>query len=169
MRRVVLGSLALAVAVGCRTAPSMPVRLQGDPTSISWLAGNWVGEYWGGVAGRGGSLSFSLRSGTDSLYGDVTMLDPHGQQLHAADPMEVHRAHVRSSQQLRIDFVSVQADSVRGVLEPYVSPDCDCTVSTTFFGQVHGNRITGRFETRAGGRVRGEGSWELKGVGEATR
>jgi hypothetical protein len=147
----------------------MPVRLQGDPVSIAGLAGNWVGEYWGGAAGRGGSLTFSLRSGTDSLYGDVTMLDPRGQQLHSADPMEVHRMHVHSAQQLRIDLVLVQADSVRGVLEPYISPDCECTVSTTFFGQVRGSQITGRFETRAGGRMRAEGSWELKRVNDSAR
>ena len=34
------------------------------------LAGAWTGQYWGGAGGRGGSLAFSLRSGSDSLYGD---------------------------------------------------------------------------------------------------
>ena len=169
MRHVILGSLGLALAVGCRTLPSPSVRLQGDPISITRLAGNWVGEYWGGAGGRGGSLGFSLRAGSDSLYGDVTMVDPHGQQLRSADPADVHRAHVQSSQTLRVDFVAVQGDSVRGVLEPYIAPDCECTVSTTFFGQVLGNQITGRFETRGGGKVRAEGFWELKRAAEAPR
>jgi hypothetical protein len=35
-----------------------------------------------------------LRSGTDSLYGDVVMVDPRGQTIRAADPAEVHRLHV---------------------------------------------------------------------------
>jgi len=169
MRRIIIGSVALALAAGCRTVPSPSVRLQGDPTSITRLAGKWAGEYWGGAGGRGGSLGFSLRAGSDSLYGDVTMVDPHGQQLRAADPMDVHRMHVQSSQTLRVDFVAVQADSVRGVLEPYISPDCACTVSTTFFGQLLGNQITGRFETRNGGMVRAEGFWELKRVADAPR
>jgi hypothetical protein len=166
MRRTLLGGLAVALAVGCRTVPQMPVQLQGDPTSIAWLAGSWTGEYWGGAGGRGGSLSFTLRRGTDSLYGDVTMVDPHGQQLRPADPTDVHALHVRSPQQLRIDVVRIQADSIRGTLEPYVSPDCDCTVTTAFTGRVEGDHITGSFTSRAGGRVRAEGLWEMKRVGE---
>ena len=166
MRRTLLGGLAVALAVGCRTVPQMPVQLQGDPTSIAWLAGSWSGQYWGGAGGRGGSLSFLLRSGTDSLYGDVTMLDPHGQQLRPADPTDVHALHVHSPQQLRIDVIRVQADSIRGVLEPYVAPDCECTVTTTFTGRVAGDRITGSFQSRAGGRVRAEGSWEMTRAGD---
>jgi hypothetical protein len=77
--------------------------------------------------------------------------------------------NVESSQHLRIDLVMAQGDSVRGVLEPYISPDCNCTVSTTFFGAVKGDAITGRFETRNRSEVRAAGSWELKRVGDATR
>jgi hypothetical protein len=167
MRRTLIGALAVALATGCRTTPQMPVQLQGDPASLAKLAGSWAGQYWGGVNGRGGSLSFALRSGTDSLYGDVTMIDPRGQTIHSADPADVHATHVRSPQQLRIDFVAVHADSIRGVMEPYVSPECDCTVSTTFVGRLRGNEITGTFLTRAGGRVEAEGSWEMKRVGDA--
>jgi hypothetical protein len=92
------------------------------------------------------------------------MVDPKGQQLRAAEPMEVHRTHVQSTQDLRIDFARVVADSVRGTLEPYIAPDCSCAVSSTFYGRVQGNRITGRFETRNAGRVLAEGSWEMKRV-----
>jgi hypothetical protein len=164
MRRTILGGLALFIAVGCRSQ-STPVRLQGDATSIASLAGSWAGQYWGGT-GRGGSLAFSLRSGSDSLYGDVTMLDASGQQLRPADPMEVHRAHVNTGQSLRIDFVAVHADSVRGTIEPYISPECDCAASTTFVGQVRGGVITGTFVTRGSGRVRAQGSWEMKRVSD---
>jgi hypothetical protein len=165
MRRAIIAGMLAALAAACRTAPPTPIQLQGEPSSIARLAGRWTGEYWNGAGGRGGSLGFSLRSGSDSLYGDVTMLDPRGQQLRAADPMDAHRLHVQSATQLRIDLVIAQGDSVRGVLEPYISPDCECAVSTTFFGQVRGNRIDGRFETRNGGRLRAEGKWELERVG----
>jgi hypothetical protein len=166
MRRAILVSLAAMLAVGC-TSQSMPVRLQGDPLAIASLAGRWTGEYWGGAAGRGGSLAFTLRAGSDSLFGDVTMVDPKGEQLRAADQMEVHRMHVQSAQGLRIDFAAVQADSVRGTLEPYIGPDCGCIVSSTFFGQVKGDRISGRFETRNAGRILAEGTWEMKRVSGA--
>jgi hypothetical protein len=164
MRRALIGWFALVAVVGCRTAPSPPVRLQGDVRSISVLAGSWTGEYWGAAGGRGGSLSFSLRSGSDSLYGDVTMVDPRGQPVRSADPSDVHAMHAGSSQQLRIDFVAVRADSVRGTLEPYIAPDCECTVNTTFFGQVRSDKIAGTFLTRSAGRVRAEGSWEMRRV-----
>jgi hypothetical protein len=166
MRRAMLGALALLFTVGCRT-PSTPVQLQGDPLSIRWVAGEWAGSYWG--AGRGGSLTFTLRSGTDSLYGDVTMVDRAGQSMRAADPLDVHSVHVRSPQQLRIDFVAIHADSIRGMLEPYVSPECDCTVGTTFVGAVRGNTIKGTFETRSGGRPLAQGQWEMTRVGDAPR
>jgi hypothetical protein len=166
VRRAILASLAAFLAVGCQSN-SMPVRLQGDPVSIASLAGRWVGEYWNGAGGRGGSLAFTLRSGSDSLYGDVTMVDAKGQQLRAADPTDVHQMHVQSAQGLRIDFATIKADSVRGTLEPYTAPDCSCIVSSTFFGQVKGDRITGRFETRNAGRVLAQGSWEMKRVNGA--
>jgi len=166
MHRLLIGALAVALITGCGSASQMPVRLQGDPASMARLAGTWTGQYWGGGGGRGGSLSFTLRSGTDSLYGDVTMIDSRGQQIRAADPTGEHAMHVRSPQQLRIDFVAIRADSVRGILEPYVAPDCNCTVSTTFVGQVRGNEIKGTFQTRNGGRVQAEGAWEMKRAGD---
>ena len=162
MRRMMIGGLALALAVGCHSTPQAPVRLQGDPASLARLAGAWSGQYWGGAGGRGGSLAFSLRSGSDSLYGDVTMIDPRGQTIRAADQTGVHALHASSAQQLRIDFVAIRADSVRGVLEPYVAPDCECAVTTTFLGRVKGDQIAGTFQTRNGGRVQAEGSWEMK-------
>lgn len=167
MRRTLMGALALVLAAGCRTTPPVPVHLEGDPASLARLVGTWTGQYWGGAGGRGGSLAFALRAGSDSLYGDVTMIDPRGETIRPADPSGVHAMHVASPQQLRIDFVAAQADSIRGVLEPYIGPDCQCTVSTTFFGQVRGDDIKGTFVSRTGGRVRAEGQWEVKRVGDA--
>lgn len=168
MRRATLAGLLVGFAIGCRTQ-SVPVHVEGDPVSIAWLAGSWTGEYWGGTVARSGSLDFTLRHGTDSLYGDVTMVGSTGQPLHPADPMDAHRSHVQSPQRLRIDFVAVHADVVEGTLEPYVSLDCECIVSTTFVGQVRGDEISGRFATRSAGRVITEGRWEMRRVGDNGR
>ena len=165
MRHAMFGMLAFAITAACHAAPQMHVRLQGDPASMARLAGSWSGQYWGGAGGRGGSLSFSLRTGSDSLYGDVTMIDPRGEPIRAADPSGTHAMHVASPQQLRIDFVAIHADSIRGVLEPYIAPDCQCAVSTTFVGQVNGDEIKGTFQTRNAGRVQAEGTWEMKRAG----
>jgi hypothetical protein len=168
MRKLTVASAMVVFAFGCRTQP-VPVHVEGDPVSIAWLAGSWTGEYLGGSAARGGSLGFTLRRGTDSLYGDVTMVGSTGQPLRPADPIDVHRSHVQAPQRLRIDFVAVHADVVQGILEPYVSPDCECIVATTFVGQVHGNVIAGIFATRHLGRVVGEGRWEMHRVGDEGR
>jgi hypothetical protein len=164
MRRVMFVGLAAVLGVACQSH-QMPVRLQGDPVAIASLAGRWTGEYRGGAGGRAGSLTFTLRSGSDSLYGDVTMIDSKGQQLRHADPLNLHQMHVVSTQALRIEFAVAEADSVRGTIERYIAPDCDCVVTSTFVGRVQGDRITGRFETRNAGRALADGSWEMKRVG----
>lgn len=158
--RPITAVLSLVLLAGCRSAtPS--VRLQGEPVAIAWLAGEWVGEYRGAAAGRSGSISFYLPSGTDSLYGDVTMLTSAGQPMMSADVLERHRLHVRSAQSLRIDFVSVGGGTVTGTLEPYVSPDCGCVVTTTFTGRITGDTIDGVFVTRAPSGLLLEGAWQV--------
>ena len=163
MRRAILAGLAAPLFIGCQSQ-STPVRLQGDPLAISSLTGRWVGEFAGGAGGRGGSLAFTLRSGSDSLYGEVTMIDPHGQQLHAADPMNGRPIQMQSTHQARIEFAWLNGSTVRGTIEPYLAADCACVVSSAFYGEVMGDRITGRFVMRSAGRVLAEGSWEMKRV-----
>jgi hypothetical protein len=163
-----LTTVALALLVGC-SYRSTPVVLQGDPVSIAWLGGAWDGEYWAVTSGRRGNLTFHLPSGTDSLAGDVMMLDAAGMQLQPVDAMEVHRLHVRSPQLLRVDVVIAYRDSVRGVLEPYTAPDCRCTVSTTFLGRVAGDEISGTFETRSSSALLGVGHWRVTRTGTTPR
>ena len=103
MRRAMLGCLFALFSLGC-VSQSTPVRLQGDPLTIGSLAGHWVGQFSGGAEGRGGSLSLALRTGSDSLYGDVTMIEPSGHEIRGADPMGAHQMQMQSAQQLRIDF-----------------------------------------------------------------
>jgi hypothetical protein len=158
VRHIMLRLVALSAIVACGGQP-MPVQLQGDPVSIAKLHGTWVGAYRGGVS-NGGSLMFQLRRGTDSLYGDVSMM-AGAQLMRAADPVDAHRIHVDSPLRMRIDFVWVGADLVRGTLEPYVAPHCDCVVAPTFNGRVKDDRIEGAFETRHEGRVIAEGSWDV--------
>ncbi len=153
--------LALVLAAAC-AGQTASVRVAGDPVSVARLAGSWQGEYWGASGGRRGTMSFSLRTGSDSLYGDVLMTDDMGNIVRAADPIEVHRLHVQVARQLRIDFVSASENTVRGMLEPYVAPDCDCTVVTTFIGQVNDDRMDGSFETMAAGRRLAQGYWKMK-------
>jgi hypothetical protein len=158
--RTVLTCLAIVLFGGCRSQ-NLPVKLQGEPAAVAWLAGDWSGEYWGGQSGRAGTISFFLAPGTDSAYGDVSMVSPVGGPVVAADAMDQHRLHVRATQSLRIDFVNVAAGTVRGTLEPYISPDCDCIVSTTFTGSLSGDVIAGTFVTRGAAGLLSEGFWKV--------
>lgn len=157
MRRI-LGALSLAALAACQYHPS-PIQIQGDAGSIAALRGDWSGEYWGNPADRRGTLSFTISATADSAFGDVIMLTPQGQQIRPVDAADRHRLHTASAQALRIDFVRIGAGMVSGTLEPYIAPDCDCQVSTTFTGNVLGDTIRGTFITtgREGGSR--DGMW----------
>ncbi|NUP57198.1 MAG: hypothetical protein HOQ17_05920 [Gemmatimonadaceae bacterium] len=159
MRRI-LGALSLAAVAACRYQPT-PVPLQGEAQSIAALRGKWSGEYWGTTSERRGSLSFTISATADSAFGDVIMLTPQGQQLRPVDAGDRHRLHTASAQALRIDFVRIGAGMVSGTLEPYIAPDCECQVSTTFTGNVLGDTIRGTFITnrRQGGNR--DGMWMM--------
>ena len=163
--RSMITVMALVLLAACRSATPV-VQLQGEAVSLAWLAGAWDGEYRG-ETGRTGTLTFYLPSGTDSLYGDVTMLSSLGRPMIAADPAERHRRHARSSQSLRIDVVAVGGNVITGTLEPYVSPDCDCIVTTTFTGRIVGDAIDGRFVTRGATGLLTEGQWRVTRHGTA--
>lgn len=158
MRRIPGLLLMLGALGACRYQPT-PITLQGDPFSIAALRGDWSGEYWSNVSERRGALTFTLASTADSAFGDVIMFTPLGQQVYASDAGDQHRRHAGSTQALRIDFVRVGGGMVSGTLEPYVAPDCNCQVSTTFTGNVLGDTIRGTFITT--GRMGGsrDGMW----------
>jgi hypothetical protein len=152
--------LALLAMVGCRTNPT-PVRVQGEAGSIAQLQGNWEGEYWGGAQGRRGAIVFVVPTGSNGAFGDVVMMAPGGQPIRAIDSPEQHRTHTTSSQGLRIDFVNVGNGSVSGQLEPYMAPDCDCVVSTSFLGSVVADTISGTFTTRSRTNRATDGFWKV--------
>lgn len=147
-----IGSIAAGVSLvllaACQYHPA-PVAIAGDPGTIRSLAGTWTGNYLGTDSRRSGSIVFTIRVEGDSAFGDVMMEQPLGVPvlLPADDPMQ-HRVHARSPQLLAVRFVAVIGGEVSGALEPYVAPDCDCAVRTTFTGRVRGDSIAGTYETR---------------------
>jgi hypothetical protein len=155
-----LTCLALLAMVGCRSAPT-PIRMQGETGSIAQLQGSWEGEYWGGAQGRRGSIVFVVPEGSQGAFGDVVMMAPGGQPIRAVDTSEQHRMHTTSSQGLRIDFVNVGNGSVSGQLEPYMAPDCDCVVTTSFLGNLVGDTLSGTFTTRSRTNRGNDGFWKV--------
>jgi hypothetical protein len=157
MRRPAAAML-LAALTACQYHPT-PISLQGEASSIAALRGDWSGEYWSSASERRGALNFTIASTADSAYGDVIMFTPLGQQIRPVDAGDQHRRHSGSTQALRIDFVRVGGAMISGTLEPYVAPDCNCPVSTTFTGNVLGDTIRGTFVTNGTQGGNREGMW----------
>jgi hypothetical protein len=147
------------VAAGCASTPA-EVRIEGAPTELPALAGDWEGEYSSAATGRLGSIVFKLVAGEDHAHGDVLMIprgssDPYRPRGGGEGP-----APAGASQLLTIRFVRAEGDRISGTLDPYWDPDCNCEVTTTFVGQVKGDTIEGTFTSeRTAGRV--FGNWKV--------
>ena len=161
MRTVVALVGGILLATACRYRPE-PIPVQGDRAEIARMAGTWVGEFSGTTSGRSGSITFTLKAGTDSAFGDVLMVPAGGMNpIMPADNPAEHRLHASSPQVLRVSFVTITDGRVFGTLEPYIAPDCQCTVRTTFTGTIGTDAVDGTFVTRAPGGVEQTGRWRV--------
>jgi hypothetical protein len=157
--RTMIWACVAALLLGCATTP-MPVPVAGE---VAALAGEWLGNYDGDESRRSGSIVFTLTAGRDTAYGDVLMVPVGAMQalrpLHPSTPEIDDRS---SPQMLTISFVRVRDGWVSGTLDPYRSPDCACTLVTTFTGHLNGDRITGTFVTRHEDGHFETGSWSVR-------
>ena len=141
------------------------VPLEGAPDEVRALQGTWEGEYVNPDGGVLASISFRLDTDAEAATGDVLV-------LRRWNPDALHAGTGVGSLQgppapllLQIEFVRCQAGTVRGRLEPYRDPGCDCMVYTEFQGVVEEDRIQGRFRMWPSDGNRGtplqEGSWQM--------
>lgn len=162
----VLGGLA-ALAVSCSyQPPSVPV--QGDPTSVTALEGEWWGSYEGHESGRTGSIFFRLDAGADTARGDVLMA-PLG-PTHPAEELERGGEPVSRTPPplVTIRFVRAAGTLVYGRLDEYLDPSCGCRVKTTFTGRLRDGEIRGTYTTvHLDGEARHGGTWNARRVEEA--
>jgi hypothetical protein len=158
----VRGTLPLAALLfaACHYQPT-PVPVHGEHAVIEALAGEWIGTYAGDQSGRTGSISFRISEHGDSAFGDVLMVPAHGVGPRPVDVPAEHLRHAHSPQNLAIQFVALTDRRVRGTLEPYVAPDCECRVHTTFTGTVSGNVVEGTFATRSADGLEQTGRWRV--------
>ena len=90
----------------------------------------------------------------------LLMTPRDGQSLRAVDAgTQAHEMHARSVELLTVRFVRIDGGLVRGELEPYIAPDCQCPVTTVFRGAVTGDRIEGTYMTRGPQGLVQEGRW----------
>ena len=162
MRLTVLSALLSTALLGACTYAGTPVPLSGSANDVGRLAGRWDGEFWSDESGRGGTLLFTIRAGTDTALGDVVLNSGMTDPVIAADARDPqHLRHSRAPEVLRVTFVAVQGEMIRGQIEPYIAPDCKCVVVTEFLGTLAGDTVAGRYDTRGPG-VRQEGRWSMR-------
>ena len=156
-------ALGMAISACASTQePRVPVSI--SPADLTRLGGEWTGEYTSPMTGRGGSIVFHLTATADSAHGDVVMVPRGaGSPLRRAVYTGQAPAQPTQPQELTIRFARFQGDRVTGMMDPFIDPDCNCPVSTTFEGTVKGDRIDGTFTTR--GSPAGDpatGSWSVQ-------
>jgi hypothetical protein len=164
VRSAVLMVLAVVLAACSSAPPPPPVSVDANQKDLNALAGSWSGDYFSGSTGRTGSIRFNLDAEEGAVSGTVLMF-PKGRS-NAMEPANrqgsASENAPRGGQPLSIRFIVVEDGVVSGTLEPYKDPDCDCFLSTTFTGRVHGDVIQGTFVSHGGpGRVTQDGRWKV--------
>lgn len=138
MKLAVVVVVAFLVACG---GSQKEVAVQGSDLDLARIAGDWHGDYKGNESGRVGPVSFSLSVGSHTAEGQVVM--------GGATP-------------LKIEFVKVTNDQIKGTIAPYTDPTCSCQVETTFNGTLGDNVIDGTFETKVSGTGQTQtGTWSV--------
>ena len=141
-----------------------PVPIISDNGSAALLVGTWSGEYSSAETGRSGSITFDMASEKDTAYCDVVMV-PKVHTLQAATREQAGVQVVKPElfpQPLKVRFIRLGGSRVSGTLDPYLDPDCNCPVKTTFEGRITSvNTIEGTFVTSGTGVQTSSGTWKV--------
>ena len=145
--------LTAALGLACSSTPKNPapdVPIGGAASDISAMAGHREGTYNRQATSRTGSIVFDIKSGKDMAKGDVLMV-PKGATAPTSSAMP---------QVLNISFVNAEGGVVRGTMDPYRDPACNCEVQTTFVGVRKGDSMEGTFTTTGAATV-ATGQWSM--------
>jgi hypothetical protein len=167
MQRAALIIAGLAASViACATRPP-GTQLTSSDFDLQPLVGVWRGDYGNPQNGRRGTIGFTLRAGESAASGNVVMIPKPDSLLTPEEREVVSEMPATGRQVIPIRFIRKEGGSLTGTLNPYHSPDCDCTVSTTFQGSfVDATTIQGTFTvvpSRAGATIT-SGTWNVKRV-----
>jgi len=156
----------VSLTVGC--AGKQPgIGVSASDFDLQPLVGVWRGSYSNPLTGRNGTIGFSLRAGESFASGSVVMI-PKPDSLLTEEERELLSEETPAGRTvLSIKFIRKEGGSLNGTLNPYRSPDCDCTVNTTFEGTFKdAATLVGTFTTvpsKAGAAVT-SGTWQATRV-----
>ena len=154
---------ALLVLTACAWKRT-PVPIISDNGSSALLVGAWSGEYSSAETGRSGSITFDMASEKDTAYCDVVMVPRVNtfQGVTRDQPAVQALKSEAFAQPLKIRFIRLGEGRISGTVAPYLDPDCDCAVDTTFEGTLtSANTIEGTFITRGTDIQTSTGTWKV--------
>jgi hypothetical protein len=119
--------IAVSVLGACGSSMSS-VPVQGEDKELAALAGEWKGEFEGDTRERRGTIAFDLELGRHTANAKVIM------NSTAGAPVD-----------LKVEYLKVVNGQLRGKIEPYMDPGCNCTVNTEFEGSLTSGFIVGTY------------------------
>jgi hypothetical protein len=160
---LLMAAALISFASGCAPKHQPGTGVSAGDFDLNPLVGVWRGTYSNPQTGRNGTIAFSLRAGESFASGNVVMI-PKADSLLTPEERELVNEVLPSGRAvLPIKFVRKEGGSLNGTLDPYRSPDCDCTVNTTFEGTFKDSAtLAGTFTTvpsKAGAAVT-SGVWQ---------
>ena len=153
---------ATLVTAACAYNPP-PVPIEARPADLAALAGRWSGSYRGDSSGRGGSIEFTLVAGEDHAHGDVVMVAQGSRRAYEPWRETAPAREASTTEVLTVRFVAVDNGEIRGELDPYRDPACECRAVTSFRGRIDGDVIAGSFVTYAAQAAGpAHGTWKVR-------
>ena len=156
MKRLLIAVATAGAISACATGRM--IVLQGEPSSLTFLAGEWDGTFSNPENAMQGSLWFALIAGEDHAHGDVRMTPKDRLSYNRFDPREGSH-QLEPTTYLDIRWVRVADFKVEGKLEPFMDPLCGCRAETTFYGTLGDNRLDGTYTTRLADGTMRSGYW----------
>lgn len=139
--------LAAAVACGGHAPPPLtPVPVEGASREVRALEGRWEGRFENTVAGRSGTITFSLDPGSRTGRGSVVFAAPVPAPVAAEELGHPEsRAQATGRTVLPIGRLVVDQGSVAGWLESYRDAERGCLLETWFEGTRQADTVRGAF------------------------
>ncbi|MFL5477826.1 MAG: hypothetical protein ACJ79X_02300 [Gemmatimonadaceae bacterium] len=154
------------LTLACATTPP-GTEISSSDFDVQPLVGVWRGSFGSAQTGRSGTVALTLRAGESSAKGNVVLLPRPDSLLTPEEREAPENVNMPGRLVVGITFIRKEGGSLRGTLDPYTAPDCNCIVATTFQGMfTDANTIEGSFTTvpsKAGASV-STGVWKVTRV-----
>ena len=151
-------AIAMVLASGCSSAPSLPAAAPGPQVSLGQFTGEWVGSYRGHTFKRDGPLSILIEPADTTasvayrvpVHGHVRFGGVPRNRRDSAFPLSAEERRTALEQTVPVDSARLTANGIVLWLQSYLDPGCNCTVSLTARGALVGDTLVGTYSAETG-------------------